>query len=139
MFIGLDKNNIVIGYSSSKNLADNEIEVKEDKLPADFEFNFTFYKYDSNTNELIFCEELKEKYIKDKEDILPENKKIENLTKQLAESKVDSMQKNMIISNLTKQRAADKIDYMKSRNIMDMLTKQQAVTKLEVMKMKGEN
>lgn len=130
--------NNVIGYSSNK-VNNTDIEIVETEVEERFLNTPIFFRYNEEIEKFEFSEELKNKYIKERQNTLSDSEKIENLTKQLAESKVESMKKNIAINNLIKQRAEDKIDYMKSRNIIDMLTKQQAVTKLEIMKMKGEN
>lgn len=133
--------NIVLGYSSNK-INENDIEIDEKDLEERFLNSPIFYVYVEDELRFEFREELRDKYIKEKESRLTDKDKIDkidNLTKQLATSKVENMKQKSIINNLIKQRTEDKIDYMKSRNIIDMLTKQQAVTKLEIMKMKGEN
>lgn len=130
--------NNVTGYSSNK-INNTDIEIIENEVEESFLNTPIFFRYNEGIERFEFSEELKNKYIKERQDRLSDSQKIENLTKQLAESKVESMKKNLVINNLIKQRAEDKVDYMKSRNIIDMLTKQQAVTKLEIMKMKGEN
>lgn len=128
--------NIVLGYSSNK-INENDIEIDEKDLEERFLNSPIFYVYVENESRFEFREELRDKYIKEKESRLTDKDKIDNLTKQLATSKVENMKQKSIINNLIKQRAEDKIDYMKSRNIIDVLTKQQAQNKIEIMKLKG--
>lgn len=136
-YVQLDKvTNIVLGYSSSK-INENDIEIEEKDLEERFLNSPIFYVYIEDESRFEFREELREKYIKEKESRLTDKQKIDSLTKQLAKSKVENMKQKSIMNNLIKQRAEDKIDYMKSRNIIDVLTKQQAQNKIEIMKLKG--
>lgn len=136
IYIQIDVDRHVEGYSSCR-LNENDIEIEEQELEENFFNTPFFYVYIEEESRFEFKEELRDKYIKEKESRSTDKDKIDSLTKQLAASKVENIKQKAITNNLIKQRAEDKIDYMKSRNIIDVLTKQQAQNKIEIMKLKG--
>lgn len=116
-YIQIDKNNRVIGYSSNK-MFENDLEFLENELEEKFLNLSMFYRFDSVKNKLVFDENLKEKYLKEKATRLSDSEKIDYLTKQLATEKLEGMKKDLT---------------------MKMLIQQQAQNKLEIMKLKGSN
>lgn len=111
-----DTNN-VIGYSSNK-VNDTDIEIVETEVEERFLNTPIFFRYNEGIEKFEFSEELKNKYIKEKEERISDSERIEILTKQLAVSKINDME---------------------NKNIIDMLVKQLALTKIEIMNLKGVN
>ncbi len=52
-YIGLDINNRVQGYSSSKNAFEKEVQIDKANIPEDFAFKFSCYEYKPDSKNLV--------------------------------------------------------------------------------------
>lgn len=117
-FIQVDKETKrVIGYSSTKtNNISNILEIELDDSNKELEELFItpiFYVFNESTNTFTKDVEYQNKLIKERENRLSNNEKIEYLTKQLADEKLSNMKKNQVIKMLTSQQATIMLDIMK--------------------------
>lgn len=110
IYIQINKDNYVIGYSSSK-IFENDIEVKAEDLEKRFFDSPFFYVYKEISEKIEYSEDLYNAYLAKKNN---KPKKPEDiLLKQMADIKVDAMKKDTIINNLVSQIAAAKVENMK--------------------------
>lgn len=111
-YIQLNNDNKVISYSSSR-VSNNDIEIKIDSNTnyKELLINPFIFKFDDNA--FIKDIEYQNKLIKEKQNRLTDDKKINKLTKELAKTKVESMQKDAMISMLIREQAKTKIEKMK--------------------------
>ncbi|MBY0755016.1 hypothetical protein K5V21_06050 [Clostridium sardiniense] len=114
-FVQVDKETKrVDGYSSSKTEIDKFIEIEIDSSEHEELIQSpTIFIYNEVDNLFIKDEEYKKQLIKEEEDRLTIDKKIEYLTKQLADEKLISMKKDLIINMIIQQQAQNKIEIIK--------------------------
>ena len=114
-YIQLNNDNKVISYSSSR-VSNNDIEIKIDSNMNYKELlaNPFIFKFDELNNTFIKDIEYQNKLIKEKENRLTYDKKINKLTNELAKTKIDIMQKDTLISMLIKEQAKNRIEKMKA-------------------------
>ena len=113
-FIQVDKKTKrVTGYSSTQSNIDIEVEIDNSNNKfEDLLKNPLIFKFENNV--FIKDIEYQNKLIKEKQNRLTDDKKINKLTKELAKTKVESMQKDAMISMLIREQAKTKIEKMKA-------------------------
>lgn len=110
IYIQINKDNYVVGYSSSK-VFDNDIEVKAEDLEERFFNSPFFYVYKEISEKIEYNEALYQDYLNKRNKPNPQSL----FLKQIAEVKLSDMKKDSIINNLVSQMAAVKVESMKMK------------------------
>lgn len=111
-----DKRVIAYGSNSSNSSDILEIEINSDEVQYNelLENPFIFI-FNDVTNQFSKDTEYQARLIKENENRLTPNEKIEYLTKQLADEKLSGMKKDLTINMLIQQQAQNKIEIMKMK------------------------